>query len=604
MLKQDCDKYRTRAPITRDERSFECSVYAEVAYTGLARKFEKWGSGPMPVLAFIDAFLPQPETGATPPDMPSPAGAFDRIPADVEHENEIYEPLIAALNETVGTIPRCPGFYFRATRQRLRRRYAPIRAMQESFGQVKLSSCEVFRDPPPTDAPADTTFLTFSTDDIYDGYDECQALSQNIRYASTILAEQHRWFLLSILVTGRMVRFMRWDRAGAVVSGAFDCVENPEPLCLFLWRYAHFDDIGRGYDPTVQWATQEEEDLFTTAVRAYVGGHSDESEVEATVKTHYEEGRVAVIKIYDEAAEERYRRCIVSRPVAAPFTVFGRATRGYWAVDADTGKVGFLKDTWRLCKGPLITEGEVLRILQGAQVRNVPGLICHGDVGGIPGVSDQRTRTNDYITCSWARQSSHLRITPRVHYRMFSAPAGYPLSSFKDSRELLKCARDVYHTIIDAYHRLELFHRDISMGNIIIVRDEHRAPTAYLIDWELSPMVQPGWLDHVELRGTLQYKSARLLAGLYESPYDAYDDLESIFWVFLYAIFKFKFWKARAVIQPMGDLPARNIECHSLPVVAWLSSHLLRKVDRTWEEARAVSSTQGTAKDTPALTPF
>ncbi|KDQ21896.1 hypothetical protein BOTBODRAFT_216613 [Botryobasidium botryosum FD-172 SS1] len=38
---------------------------------------------------------------------------------------------------------------------------------------------------------------------------------------------------------------------------------------------------------------------------------------------------------------------------------------------------------------------------------------------------------------------------------MFTALAGCPFSSFQDSKELLKCARDVYYAVIDAYHKSE-----------------------------------------------------------------------------------------------------------------------------------------------------
>ncbi|KDQ11171.1 hypothetical protein BOTBODRAFT_468590 [Botryobasidium botryosum FD-172 SS1] len=276
--------------------------------------------------------------------------------------------------------------------------------------------------------------------------------------------------------------------------------------------------------------------MFSKAVTDYVRGHTGGSRVGEVVETHYEKGHVVALRVRDEKDGKGYRRCLVSQPVTSPSFVAGRATRGYWAVDANTKEIGFLKDTWRLCRDNTDLEGGVLQRLNAAGVRNVPSLICHGDVGKIPGLTDQRTRTNEYMACPWVCRSSRLRVVPHVHYRMFTRLAGYPLSSFKDSKELLKCARDVYHAVMDA-HRANLLHRDISTGNIIVTRDKERNITAYLINWELYADVKS--VHHPEctdLTGIWQFMSARLICGKLQKPHNIYDDIESIFWVTLYEI--------------------------------------------------------------------
>ncbi|KDQ14417.1 hypothetical protein BOTBODRAFT_341663 [Botryobasidium botryosum FD-172 SS1] len=412
-----------------------------------------------------------------------------------------------------------------------------------SFVDVHLPSNRPFCDPPPTSARADTSLFTFPTRsfDYHTSAERrrCITLGRSVEHASEILDAQNRQFLLSISIAGRMVRFLRWDRSGAIVSEAFDCVERPEPLCLFLWRYAHLDDAGQGYGLPIEEATSEEKNLFSTVVREYAETHSVEIDADGI---DYQQGYVDVIKVHDQTDPKGYRRCLVSAHIASSAAVASRATCGYWAVDTDTKEIGFLKDTWRSCGNGMVTEGEILQRLRKANVKNVPELICHGDVGQIPGVVDQRTRTNDYARCSWVCQPSRLAITPRVHYRMFITPAGQPLATFRDSKELLKCARDVYYAVSDAYHNLGLLHRDISMNNIVIVRDEHKNPTAYLIDWESSADVKP--VDHPDrasLTGTWRYISTRLLAGGGEdrSPHHIYDDLESLLWVVLYAVLKY-----------------------------------------------------------------
>ena len=58
----------------------------------------------------------------------------------------------------------------------------------------------------------------------------------------------------------------------------------------------------------------------------------------------------------------------------------GRSTVGYWGIECKSGKVVFVKDIWRTNIPEVETEGTVLKRLLEAGVRNIPGLVCHGDV--------------------------------------------------------------------------------------------------------------------------------------------------------------------------------------------------------------------------------
>jgi len=58
----------------------------------------------------------------------------------------------------------------------------------------------------------------------------------------------------------------------------------------------------------------------------------------------------------------------------------GRSTRGYWGVDSASGEVVFVKDVWRTDVPDVRTEGAVMEELLKAGVRNIPELVCHGDV--------------------------------------------------------------------------------------------------------------------------------------------------------------------------------------------------------------------------------
>lgn len=255
----------------------------------------------------------------------------------------------------------------------------------ELFIEVKPDpSHDYFVDPLPTDEPSSHEFLLSSDDEEVDKHRN-RALGQHIAFATEIFARQHRSFAFSISFAGSLARFIRWDRAGCVVSEAFDVRTRPEILCEFLGRFAQTDDVGRGHDLTVEPASAEEEKLFRNAITEHVRFQlaCDEEALEGAVSEHYQPGHVTAIYVLERgemATKGTIARFLVSRPVASSTTPTGRGTRGWWGVQASTGKVIFLKDTWRISDGTYMTEGEVLLAMGNRGVRNIPSLVWHGDV--------------------------------------------------------------------------------------------------------------------------------------------------------------------------------------------------------------------------------
>jgi hypothetical protein len=85
-----------------------------------------------------------------------------------------------------------------------------------------------------------------------------ECLGQLASYATEWCSRQHRRFAFAIFIGDPYVWFIRWDRAGAIVSERFDYRENGQPLVDFLWRFAHLSPFQRGIDDTVQRANLEE----------------------------------------------------------------------------------------------------------------------------------------------------------------------------------------------------------------------------------------------------------------------------------------------------------------------------------------------------------
>lgn len=215
-----------------------------------------------------------------------------------------------------------------------------------------------------------------------------QALGQNIAYAAELCARQHRHACFSISFSGCFARLVRWDRAGAIATRAFDVTYEPELLCEFLWRFAYMSDAQRGYDLSVERGDAQDQTTFMTAIRTHVGvqlGIPDEAITDSHLFEHYKPGAVSVMRMFcDDGTEEEL---LVCRPLNSPLSVTGRATRAYWAVDRKTHQVVFLKDTWRYVLEGAEEEGMVIAALNQADVCNVPTLLKCGHVpttAGLP----------------------------------------------------------------------------------------------------------------------------------------------------------------------------------------------------------------------------
>ena len=255
----------------------------------------------------------------------------------------------------------------------------------ELFIEVKADpSHDFFVDPPQAeDNREDHDFFATSEDDASNGRRD-HAFGQHISYVTEIFARQYRTKFFSVSMSGSRARFLRWDRGGCIVSESFDIRVYPELLCEFFWRFSQTTSELRGLDPTVNAALPEEEELFRKALRAHVeyqlgvGG----AELDHAMREHYEPGHVVVVHVLSHgqvANADNMHRFFVSRPVVSPLSLTGRATRGYWAVDGSTHHVMFLKDTW--CS-TMELEGEVLQYMLDGGVRNIPSVVCHGDVPG------------------------------------------------------------------------------------------------------------------------------------------------------------------------------------------------------------------------------
>ncbi|KAE9385890.1 hypothetical protein BT96DRAFT_744542, partial [Gymnopus androsaceus JB14] len=348
------------------------------------------------------------------------------------------------------------------------------------------------------------TFIEVKVDADCDGFDlDIDGLEKNtglardtrgqlVTYFNAMQASQYRTHGFGVLLFGRQCRLLRHTRSGIEVTTPFSYVSTNHPhLQNFFWQLSHASPALRGID-----------DTFEAAVN-----HQASDLLKARGQPLWR------VRIGD-----RYFF------VSTPFTrnhhyLVGRGTCCLVTVDCLTMELCILKDTWRVAG--YHREGEVYH---GKSVRNIAEILAEGDVAG-------SSHSCGSFDSNWEVPSGST-ICEHIHYRIVLDVVGEPLSAFKSTWELNKMMLNAVESHHDAVIKAGVHHRDVSGGNIIIVR-RHAPPVGYLIDWELSKYDKDDGQRVYEKTGTLQFMAARLLS---RDPVarTVGDDLESFMLVYLW----------------------------------------------------------------------
>ena len=305
-------------------------------------------------------------------------------------------------------------------------------------------------------------------------------------YATAQLGKQFRLFAFSVVIVGEMARIIRWDRAGAVVTEAFDYVQKPRLLADFFKRFASLPPEGRGLDTSVTLLDEEK-----------VYPEVDPSTLVAARKALdllLENSLFRIqVPVSDSSKDLKPRFYIGGRP-PCPHSLIGRSTRAWKVFDEVEKRVAFLKDTWRIDADDIDPEGITYRKLHENNVSNIATVDASGDVGG-------KTMTHSLMDEPWSKVKE--KITGHIHYRLALKEVGISLKLFRNTRQLVIVIRDCIQgktlltlrgvglTIItalgEALSKANILHRDFSVGNVIIFLDENgNFVRGLLIDWDLS----------------------------------------------------------------------------------------------------------------------
>jgi len=344
-------------------------------------------------------------------------------------------------------------------------------------------------------------------------------------YSTRQQAYQFRTSIFTVGIFGKVARLFRWDRTGCKVTVPID-YSTEKGNCYLTEFFLRLDRMAddpeaRGWDPTVKDATPKEVEDFTEAVKAACEVRP-EPERRSTRRQKKQAGGgkevmdpmlCGLMKSVGDPSEYPRRKIsipdgedrkdyIVGRPTSVLKAPTGRATRGFVAMSVKTKKLVFLKDSWRPDVEGIQPEDHWYRLLQNGRRSSCVtiGAYSHGsDVYAtrrFVRCPDKKQRT---ITHLYAVEHGRLEaMMGYVHHRVVLSELYLPLEAFRGSKHLTKVMHDIatgafpepfnvfspltLSTAIEHVHKVGAFHRDLSLGNIMIdVNGNGR-----LIDFDLA----------------------------------------------------------------------------------------------------------------------
>ncbi|KAI0653534.1 hypothetical protein C8Q70DRAFT_1059246 [Cubamyces menziesii] len=415
--------------------------------------------------------------------------------------------------------------------------------------------------------------LEFKTEGVrYDPFDESRPsgnasamrqgiLRQIMCYSCYIFDNQRRTHHFMLIIFGKMVRIMRWDRSGVVATKPFDYVAHPELLLRFIWRFGRMSPAQRGHDPTATRVAHDSALGKLMLERAKPPSKSQDIRTQTSAdgadQTHEQkcsqpmppDTEPTIPGDYPRALVDDakgYRYFLVGKTHFRASGLSGRGTQTFVAIDeADPyGPFVYLKDAWRAIDTDIKQEGKILERLNsnddGGPVPFVPTVRCHGDV------KDQTTQSQEILRKNKGESEVEGPLKTLRHYRLVVNEVGKPLTCFHNMKQVVGLITLAIRAHGEAYRRKGLIHGDISPGNVLIYPDLvfngegvlEEAPKPLLVDWESAKCANSAARQPNRTRGTWQFMSASVL-GEPSRRIAVQDDLESFFHLLLHCAIRF-----------------------------------------------------------------
>ena len=244
-----------------------------------------------------------------------------------------------------------------------------------------------------------------------------------------LFARCSRTHAFLVFMNACIVRFLRANRSGIIVSRAVDYREHPDILESFITRFYYLSDSQRGIDTTVTCISKP------STPQAYLDLANSSSDLSSSARTQSS----PFWRIEMPHAANTLSHAFVGVPRKDPEALISRGTPTFYVYDSETQEVYFLKDGWRADVDGMQSEADVLQELKRNGVPHVPEYVAGGDMAELS--ECQKTKSCDYVDKPW--RAGRLReMIPRVHYWFLQKCAGKPLDKFKNGEEFVQALRD------------------------------------------------------------------------------------------------------------------------------------------------------------------
>ncbi|KAI0373623.1 hypothetical protein BV20DRAFT_962839 [Pilatotrama ljubarskyi] len=423
----------------------------------------------------------------------------------------------------------------------------------------------------------------------------------------------------TIGVYGNIVRLARFDRSCAIVSKSIDLndAQGRRVLQKFLWHFSHpaAGETVVGCDPTVA--------RLDAAGQEWVRTQLENAKAKDREKHVRELDKARRVEVYDQKTGKSVPY-ILYHLVDVNGRLFSRATT-VWRALKDTrilengklvddptctapAKPQIAKEAWRQLARR--SEAEIYERIEEKIPRKerfgLPTMVCGGDMGSreLRWWEETRRRQDTHAdnsrsdsasdaagpstfgdpsepvtldlpsedfplpypqqqTYSWrllyAEDGAHLE---RSHMRIVVDDVGRPLTQFTCTRELVQAVRDAIFGHRQARERAQVLHRDVSVGNILIVDEpKDKGFGGFLHDYDYSSIelededeayetgrpstpLQTAEDEHTSSRkertGTYYFMAFEILRGCKLGPvmHLIRHDLESFYWVLIWVVLR------------------------------------------------------------------
>ncbi|KLU92188.1 hypothetical protein MAPG_11134 [Magnaporthiopsis poae ATCC 64411] len=383
---------------------------------------------------------------------------------------------------------------------------------------------------------------------------------------------KHYW--LDVQVVGQVCRGSSAGyQAGLIeLCGHAQKVFASQPTRLFLHAfYVHelvvelwvFDRSGLYSSEVLKLGADDAQ--ITSILRSYRLMTDQELGINDVVK-HDDGGNF--ITLGNGSAPSPTRLYLQEQPVSLRQALVGMGTVCYKARSPDSDRWDFVvKFKWRWARSQ--REDEVLLLAGEKHVSNVASLVYYkesvstadlrsglrwgpyrrlvttaepstapqepGREKGSPDRPRGQKLGSDLKGIAAATEETEMSLRNRIFTCIVLSPAGRPLYTFKTALELLQVFRDAVTGHRSLLQSAGLLHRDVSMGNVIIVDHDQAsdAPRGILIDLDSAARLADIPQRSGEIIGTRPFMAIGVLEG---RPHTYRHDLEAFLYLFLYTI--------------------------------------------------------------------